>query len=168
MYGTEPKRIVFYKLMLVVIIYILITFVIMEISTKTKEMNIGHKISRIRELRGMKQGTLAAELGVSQQTISKLEQNDVVDEPTLNKIAEILGVTIDGLKNYSDEAVINYFNTFNDHSGTGAFFSSTNNNCTFNPIEKVVALYEEKISLLERLLESEKEKLEILKKNIDS
>jgi len=50
-------------------------------------------------------------------------------------------------------AAPNYFNTFNDNS-TGAF---NNFNCTFNPIDKVVELYE-------RLLASEREKIELLKK----
>jgi len=36
-------------------------------------LHIGRKISRIRELRGMKQETLASELGISQQAVSKIE-----------------------------------------------------------------------------------------------
>ncbi|SDL59845.1 hypothetical protein SAMN05421820_101850 [Pedobacter steynii] len=35
-------------------------------------MNIGRKIGRIRELRGMKQSTMAIELGIAQQNVSKL------------------------------------------------------------------------------------------------
>jgi hypothetical protein len=34
---------------------------------------------------------------------------------------------------------------------------------TFNPIEKIVSLYDEKVALLERLLQSEREKVELLK-----
>jgi predicted metallo-beta-lactamase superfamily hydrolase len=34
-----------------------------------------------------------------------------------------------------------------------------------NPIEKIVELYDEKVSLLERLLKSEQEKVEMLKQN---
>jgi transcriptional regulator with XRE-family HTH domain len=115
-------------------------------------LHIGRKISRIRELRGMKQEALAAELGISQQAVSKIEQSAEVEEEALNKIAKILGVMPDAIKNFSDEAALNYFNTFNDNS-TGAF---NNFNCTFNPIDKVVELYE-------RLLQSEREKIEILK-----
>jgi len=40
-------------------------------NTTNTTNHIGRKISRIRELRGMKQETLAIELGVSQQTVSK-------------------------------------------------------------------------------------------------
>lgn len=118
----------------------------------SETLHIGRKISRIRELRGMKQEALAAELGISQQSVSKIEQSAEVEEDALQKIAKVLGVTIEAIKNFSDEAALNYFNTFNDNS-TGAF---NNFNCTFNPIDKVVELYE-------RLLTSEREKNEILK-----
>jgi transcriptional regulator with XRE-family HTH domain len=115
-------------------------------------LHIGRKISKIRELRGMKQEALAAELGISQQAVSKIEQSAEVEEEALAKIAKVLGVLPDAIKNFSDEAALNYFNTFNDNS-TGAF---NNFNCTFNPIDKVVELYE-------RLLQSEREKVELLK-----
>ena len=115
-------------------------------------LHIGRKISKIRELRGMKQEALASLMGVSQQAISKIEQSPEVEDLALEKIATALGVTVEAIKNFSDEAALNYFNTFNDNS-TGAF---NNFNCTFNPIDKVVELYE-------RLLASEREKVELLK-----
>lgn len=122
-------------------------------------LHIGRKISRIRELRGMKQDALAAELGISQQAISKIEQSADVEEEALAKIAKVLGVLPDAIKNFSEEAALNYFNTFYDNS-TGAF---NNFNCTFNPIDKILQLYDEKIALLERLLQAEKEKNDALK-----
>ena len=109
-------------------------------------LHIGRKISRIRELRGMKQEALAAELGISQQAVSKIEQSAEVEEEALNKIAKILGVTVEGLKHFTEDSVFNNINNFHDHS--------IQNN--FNPIEKVIELYE-------RLLQSEREKIELLK-----
>jgi transcriptional regulator with XRE-family HTH domain len=135
----------------------------METPTKPTNNHIGRKISRIRELRGIKQETLASELGLSQQTVSRMEQSETIEDEVLEKIAGVLGVSAEAIKNYSDEAVVNFFNTFNDNSGAGAFFSSTNLHCTFNPIDKIVELYNEKVALLERLLQSEKEKNELLK-----
>jgi transcriptional regulator with XRE-family HTH domain len=88
----------------------------MEASTKSANTNIGRKIGRIRELRGIKQEILAEELGVSQQTVSRMEQSEVVEKELLEKVAKILGVTPDAIKNFSEEAVVNYFNTFNDNS----------------------------------------------------
>ena len=116
-------------------------------------LHIGRKISRIRELRGMKQEALALELGISQQAVSKLEQSEKVEEEVLEKIAKALGVNSEAIKNYNDETVINIISsTLNDNAGSVNFGC----NLTFNPIEKVVELYE-------RLLASEREKVEIMK-----
>ncbi|WP_225987830.1 helix-turn-helix domain-containing protein [Rufibacter sp. LB8] len=123
-----------------------------------KPAHIGRKISRIRELRGIKQEVLAQELGVSQQTVSRMEASETVEEDILAKVAKILGVQPEAIKNFSEEAVFNIIgNTYHDSS------TSLHYQCTFNPIDKIVALYDEKIALLERLLESEREKTEFLK-----
>ena len=118
-------------------------------------LHIGRKISRIRELRGMKQETLAAELGLSQQAVSKIEQSADVENKQLEEIAKILGVTPDAVRNFSEEAVFNYFNNFSDNSINQGPIGA-HNTCNFNPLDKVVELYE-------RLLKSEQEKIEILK-----
>jgi len=110
-------------------------------------LHIGRKISKIRELRGMKQETLAAELGISQQAVSKIEQSAKVEEDALAKIANILGVTVEGLTHFTEDSVFNNINNFHDNS--------IQNN--FNPIEKVIELYE-------RLLQSEREKNDLLTK----
>ena len=126
--------------------------------TTTKPSHTGRKISRIRELRGMKQEALAQALGVSQQTVSNIENSAEVEEKTLKLVAEALGVSAEAIANFSDEGVINYFNTFTDtdfSNSQGAF--SHNFQCTFNPIDKVVELYE-------RLVQAEKEKVEYLEK----
>lgn len=130
-------------------------------STATKPNHIGHKIGRIRELRGLKQEGLAYELKVSQQTVSKIEQSETVDEELLDQIAKILGVTPEGIRNFSEEAVFNYFNNFNDNSVNHGPFN--NNQCTFNPLDKLIELFEEHKKLYERLLLSERQKVELLK-----
>uniref|UniRef100_F4C509 Helix-turn-helix domain protein n=1 Tax=Sphingobacterium sp. (strain 21) TaxID=743722 RepID=F4C509_SPHS2 len=116
-------------------------------STTNATNHIGRKISRIRELRGMKQEALAIELGVSQQTVSNMEKSAAIEADLLAQVASILGVTTEAIENFSEEAVFNIINnTFQDSS-------SNNNNylCTINPLDKIVELYE-------RLLEAEKEK----------
>lgn len=128
-------------------------------STLTKPNHIGRKISRIRELRDMKQEALAQALGVSQQTISAIENSEEVDDEKLFEVAKALGVTVEAIKNFSEESVFNYFNTFTDHSA-GTF----NNNCTFNPLDKLIEAYEENKKLYERLVQAEKEKVEFLEK----
>ena len=117
-------------------------------------LHIGRKISRIRELRGMKQEALASELGISQQAVSKIEQSEEVEEAALDKIANALGVSVSVIKNFDDEKAINLFNNiYNNqfHENAVGFIYQQ-----FNPIEKVIELYE-------RLLASEREKVELLK-----
>ena len=130
--------------------------------TKTKNNHIGRKISRIRELRGMKQETLAEELGISQQAVSNIENSEKVDDLKLEEIAKALGVTKEGIENFSEEAVLNIIgNTYHvDNS------SAVNYGCTFNPLDKLVEAYEENKKLYERLLQAEKEKVAYLEKLI--
>jgi transcriptional regulator with XRE-family HTH domain len=134
-------------------------------STATKPNHIGYKIGRIRELRGLKQEYIAHELNVSQQTVSKIEQSETIDEEMLNQISKILGVSAEGIKNFSEEAVFNYFNNFNDNSVNHGPFN--NNQCTFNPLDKLIDLFEEHKKLYERLLQSEREKVELLQAKKD-
>lgn len=124
-------------------------------------LHIGRKISRIRELRGMKQEALAAELGISQQAVSKIEQSADVEDVALNKIASALGITSEAIRSFTEESIFNYFNTFNDNSGAGAW--SSNGTFNFNPIDKLVKVFEENKKLYEQLLASEREKIELLK-----
>lgn len=115
-------------------------------------LHIGRKISKLRELKGIKQEALAVELGISQQAVSKIEQSAEIEDEALDKIAKALGLTSEAVKAFSEDAVFNIIaNTFTDNS-------QNNNNylCTINPLEKIVELYE-------RLLASEKEKVELLK-----
>lgn len=109
-------------------------------NTPTKQNHIGRKISRIRELKDMKQEALAIAMGTNQQTISMLENSEEIDDEKLKEVAKALGVSVEAIKNYSDEAIINYFNTFNDNHGT--IGNVENFQCSFNPLDKVVELYE--------------------------
>lgn len=128
-------------------------------STETRPRNIGRNISRIRELRGMKQGALADAIGTSQQTISSIETSETVDFEKLVQIAKALGVTVEAIENFTEESVFNFFNNFYDNSANNGAQGSgnTNNTCTFNPLDKVIELYE-------RLVQAEKEKVEYLEK----
>ncbi|TCJ16581.1 XRE family transcriptional regulator [Flaviaesturariibacter flavus] len=115
-----------------------------------KGTHIGQKIVRIRELRGMKQDTLATILGVSQQSISRMEQSEQIDDERLKAVADALGVTPEAIRQFNEEAL---FNNIQNNSDT-----ASNNfivNYQFNPIDKIVELYE-------RLLQSEREKVELL------
>lgn len=119
-----------------------------------KTKHIGRNISRLRELRGIKQEALALAIGVSQQTISNIENSETVEDDKLQLIAKELGITAEAIKNFSEEAVFNiisntYHNTSSDNSTLIA--SSVNYQPTFNTIEKIIELYE-------RLIQAERDK----------
>lgn len=127
----------------------------------TKPNHIGRKISRIRELRDMKQEALAQALGTNQQAVSILENSESVDEEKLIEVAKALGVSVEAIKNFSEEGVFNYFNNIYDNDISGTVNTGNNYSCSFNPLDKVVELYE-------RLVQSEKEKNEYLEKLLKS
>ncbi len=104
---------------------------------------------------GIKQDALAIQLGLSQQAISQLEQKETLDAPTMNKVANALGVSTDAIRNFNEEATFNIIsNNYHDH------YSSVN--YQFNPIEKIAALYQEKIALYERMLKEKDELIDRL------
>lgn len=124
-------------------------------ATPSPKVHHGRNIKRLREILGVKQEYMARELNLTQQAISKLEQKDVVEDDILDKISKVLNVPVDAIKNLNEEATFNIIaNSYHDNA------SSVNYNCNFNPIDKIVELYErlvavekEKVAMLERLLE---------------
>lgn len=116
-------------------------------------MHLGENISRIREIRRIKQDFLAGKLGVSQQFISKIEQSEFVDADVLERIANALGVTVESIRNFNEDAVFNYLNRFNNGN------ENADTNYSVDAYNKLLELYE-------RLLQSEREKLEILKSTV--
>lgn len=122
--------------------------------------HIGRKISRIRELRDMKQEALATALGISQQAVSNIENSETIEEEKLEQIAKALGVSVEGIKNFNEETVLNIIsNTFT--SNDSSTINAINVQPTFNPLDKIVELYE-------RLLEAEKEKVAYLEKLLNN
>jgi hypothetical protein len=77
--------------------------------------------------------------------------------PALSQVAKALNVPEEAIRNFDEEKAI--YNIQNNYDN-----AAHNINYNFNPIEKIVELYDEKVALLERLLQAEKEKNELLKK----
>jgi transcriptional regulator with XRE-family HTH domain len=126
--------------------------------------HLGRKISRLRELRGMKQETLAEQLGISQQAVSKMEQSEQVEDLTLERVAKALGVTSGVIKNFSEEAAIYNIQNNYDSSSPSVNFP---NHCTFNPLDEVRKLNAEKEELYKALLKEKEEKIALLEKTIE-
>ena len=133
-----------------------------------KKVHHGRAVKRLREILYIKQDRLADELGMSQQNVSVLEQKETIDPELLEQIAKILKVPVEAIKNFNEDATVNFIsNTFSDQAVAG---HTVHYNPIINPIEKWVEaiaknekLYEallkekdEKIALLERLMEKRK------------
>jgi transcriptional regulator with XRE-family HTH domain len=136
----------------------------------TEKLHIGRKVARLRELRGIKQETLAEQLGISQQAVSKLEQSESIEDTTLARIAKALGITSEVIKNFSEESVI--YNVQNNYEG--ATNNPYNAQCTFNPLDEYrnevkenKRLSEENKKLYESLLKEKDEKIALLKKMLE-
>jgi transcriptional regulator with XRE-family HTH domain len=126
-------------------------------STLLKPNHIGRKISRIRELKDMKQEALAQALGTNQQAISAMENSENVDEEKLIQVAKALGVSVEAIKNFSEEAIFNIIGNTINNNDNASMNSNIQYQPTFNPLDKVVELYE-------RLVQAEKDKVEYLEK----
>jgi len=136
---------------------------------KTTDMQVheGKNIKRIREILGIKQESLAIDLGLTQQAVSLLEQKETLDAPILEKVADALKVSPEAIKSFNDEHAINIIsNTFHDFHDN-AVASAMNYQCSFNPIEKYIEAVEEIKKLYERLLQTEREKVALMEKMVE-
>ena len=131
-----------------------------------KTIHQGKNVKRFREMMGIKQEALAYMLGDdwNQQKISLLEQKEQIDDSLLEEIAGQLKVPAEAMRNFDEEmAIVNIQNNYEGSTG----IENQNYNCTFNPLEKYIEAIEENKKLYERLLQSEKEKNELLQKMLD-
>ncbi|MBZ4189178.1 helix-turn-helix transcriptional regulator [Niabella beijingensis] len=129
-----------------------------------KKIHQGRNIKRFREMLGIKQDALAFELGDvpiaigrNQQKISLLEQKETIDAPLLQQISAALKIPAEAIQNFDEEQAVNIIsNTFTDE----AVAYAGQYKCTFNPIDKMVELYE-------RMLQQQKEMIDKLEKLIE-
>lgn len=117
---------------------------------------------------GVKQDALASYLGEdwNQQKVSLLEQKETIDIAILQQISKALKIPVEAIQNFDTEQIIhNINNNFHDNAIQNQF----------NPLEKIIALYEEKIislydekiALYERILKEKDEMIVRLEKLLD-
>lgn len=128
--------------------------------TTVKKSNHGANVRRWREWRGINQDVLAEMIGVSQATLSGYEKKDKLEQDVLEKLAKALDIPIEAITELEQGTAINIFSgTFSDFKDNAAIFNSYP---TFNPIDKVVELYDEKIALYERMLKDKEQAIDLL------
>lgn len=122
------------------------------ITDSSKSLKIGRNIARLRKLQGITQEELAGRLKTSRQTVVKYEAMDDMDEEKLKLVAKALGVITEIIRELNDD-------TLSNGVDIKFFDGSSLVNFNFNPVEKIVELYE-------RMLQLEREKIEILKASL--
>lgn len=131
-----------------------------------KKIHHGKNVARFRQMLGMKQDLLASLLGEewTQLKISRLEAKEEIEEGILDDVARALKIPVDAIKNFDEEAAISIVaNTFTDESVAYV----ENYKCTFNPFDKWAEEIVENRKLYERLLQAEKEKIELLQELLE-
>ena len=125
----------------------------METGTNEK-IHQGRNVKRFREMLGIKQEAFATELGDdwNQKKVSLLEQKETIEDDLLQQVAKALKVPVEAIKNFDENKAVNIIsNTFHDEASA----YNENYKCSFNPIDKVVELYErmlkDKSEMIEKL-----------------
>ena len=128
-----------------------------EVSPKSAKVHHGRNVKRFREMQGKKQEVLAEALETNQQQISRLESKEVIEDILLEKLAKELNITVEAIKKCDDDIALNIIsNTFHEQSDADQY--------NFNPIEKIIALYDRKIELYERMLKVMHDKCVLLER----
>lgn len=114
------------------------------------KLHEGRNVKRIREFFGIKQKALAYELGegCNQKKVSMMEQKEVLEPEIIEALSGIFNIPSEAIKTFDDKLAIKIF--------TNKYES--NDVWSFNPLESILKLHNEKTEVLERIL-SEKDEM---------
>lgn len=117
-------------------------------------MQIGHKIKRIREMKGFSQTEVAEKLHISQRTYSDLENDKTkIDLERLDALAAVFEIDPIDILTFDENKVFN--NVFNDSSN--GFFADKIINDDFEnerqSYKQQIRHLEEEITFLRKLIE---------------
>ncbi len=142
-------------------------------ATPNHKVHEGRNIKRFREMLGIKQEALAADLGDdwNQQKISLLEQKETIDTALLKQISAALKIPVEAIQNFDEEtAIINIQNNYEGaNSGSGTLGNHINYvACTINPIEKWLEAMEENKKLYERMIKEKDDMISTLQAMLEN
>ena len=120
--------------------------------------HIGQNLQKVRVYLGVKQDALANDLGITQQEVSKIEKQEYIEESLLLNIADVLSVSPEVIMNFNLERAIANICKSDYESSILAKEVEPEDEIQIKMLDKIFELYE-------RLLKSEKEKIEILTLN---
>ncbi|MHB8207628.1 helix-turn-helix domain-containing protein [Mucilaginibacter sp.] len=120
-------------------------------------IHVGQNIARIRGVNRFTQKQMADKLNLTQPEYSRIEQKEQIDDGLLERIASVLEVTPDTIKNLSDDGKVNILSSsLHDSPGSFSHYPVFN----FNPLDKVIELYERIIKEKDELLRQKDEIIE--------
>ena len=133
----------------------------------------GQNVRFFRNAKNLKQEVFADRIGVTQPVVAKLEHQSVIEDAMLLKCAKELEISVDILKEFELEKMLNNFiyhidNIQNTHGAISISKDGSTPTNYYYPIEKLMELHQETIELHERLLQAEKEKNAFLEKMLGS
>lgn len=137
-----------------------------EIEEKApKNVHQGSNVRKLRNIMGVKQSSLAKDLGTTQQMVSRIESQRVIEKDTLIQIANILNVSPKIIEELDENPLSVIIENNNFESGsynTGIISNDQYNQNTIHPLEKIMELNKQATDLFERMLAVEKEKSALL------
>ncbi len=121
---------------------------------------IGHSLRKIREIKGLKQETVAKKLGLTTNGYGKIERGEsTIHLERLNQIAEVFGVSANDILHFDENIIYNISNMNNSapHGTVNNFSLSEEERKIFNmQISAMSDLIEKQNTLIEQLLSKNK------------
>lgn len=124
---------------------------------KVNLSKIGSSIRKIREIKGLKQETVAQKLGLTTNGYGKIERGESqINLDRLSQIAEVFGINPNDILNFDEKTIYNFEN-MNNSAPNG-----TVNNYTLSEDER--NLFHNQITALSNLVDKQTKLIEILLK----
>lgn len=129
----------------------------------TKCIHHGLAIKRLREIRGLKQEALALEMGEdwSQRKISLLEGRRQIEEAVLEQVAAALQLPVETIETFCEQNLVQALAGGEKEKGKEP--EETLSPTAALLLERLLGQIEENKTLYERLLQSEREKVDLLR-----
>ncbi len=115
-------------------------------------INIGHKIKKLRELKNLTQEHMAKSIGITQGAYSRMELGETeITYSRLEKISEELGMKPEEVIAFNESLV---FNVMNNQTGNGLVINNNQLSDTEkNSFEQQILLLKEENSYLKKVID---------------
>lgn len=148
----------------------------------TKNTHHGHSVKRLRLERKLSQSELGKLIGMSQETVSRNEKKNEIEDAILEQFSKGLGVSKEFIKELEDDKPLTVYmenNTITNENSPGSKEnigtnqeindSGTNNYADKNlsaALEQMLQLYKVNMQLYDQLLNCTRKELEVLKEEV--